>query len=439
MSDKFHIPHDESAERAVVGGLILDDARALDELPEISLDLFWLPGTRLAMRAILEQRAKGAPCGLIGLTQHMDSVYATATEKPVDGGWPAFLTKLMTDGAYGVASIEYYLGVLREVLHLRRIHGLHAWLGGQFVPGVQAAEIALEIGQRLADAEPTSDGADDAMGATCDSLIRKLDDLDAGNAPRIMRTSLNVWNNAFGGLPAGAYLALGGRPGAGKSAMMEQIIWDLIQQDERVLLFEKDMPLEMWLARMACRAEGVPFWKWQKGYTDLGDRRKLRMAVETFRTSNCIRLHNPPRLTGEGLAAIVRREQRLHDVKAVFLDHVQILHTRAGHMREDLTQHSMAIRESASTTEIPHVVLFQLNREGGKGVTPSAANVKEFDQLFADVDGMAILWRDPINETERPPDPKAQTVHFMAAKNRAGGESQEDVTFDGPAMTFLNQ
>ena len=214
MSDKFHIPHDETAERAFVGGLILDEGRALDELPDISLEMFHAYLPRMAMEAILTLHGRGVPCGNVAMTQHMASVYADAVGKPVDGGWPAAIVRLIQDAAYGQAAIARYHGILAEQLTLRRLHGLQTWLSGQFVPGADPLEIMQGVTERLADAEPQADAADHALPGVVDVILREIDDQNAGREPRILRTPLTVWNDAFGGLPAGAYLALGGRPGA---------------------------------------------------------------------------------------------------------------------------------------------------------------------------------------------------------------------------------
>ena len=433
MSDKFHIPHDLTAERAFVGGLVADDGLALDDLPEISLDLVWSHGERLVMRAILEQRAVNAPCGLIGLTQYMRSTYAK--DAPVDGGWGPFLTALMRDGGVP-ATMDHYLGILRDQLALRGLVALQTWLDGQFTPAADPQAIIRGIGERLAAAEPLADSGDHALPGVVTTILREIDDWNAGNVPKVLKMPLDVWNNAFGGLLGGAYLALGGRPGAGKSSMMEQFLYHLVCEETPVLVFEKDMSPKMLVYRLACRACNVPYWKVSNGYASRVERDAIRQTVAYFPQTK-LRLHNPVGLTAEMVASIVRREKRLHGIQAVFLDHIQLLDTGDAETVEGLTRASMKIKASAHDTDIPHVALFQVNRNAPQGIRPKPEHVKGFDQLLSDVDGMAMLWTD-VDKTTLQKD-ELLTMKFYAAKNRAGGETEEEIDFDGPNLTFKNK
>jgi replicative DNA helicase len=142
------------------------------------------------------------------------------------------------------------------------------------------------------------------------------------------------------------------------------------------------------------------------------------------------------------VAAIVRREKRQFGIKAVFLDHIQLLRYKGESRTEGLTEASITLKNSAHDSGVCHVVLFQLNRQGAKkhtdgtSVRPSAADVKDFDQLLSDVDGMAMLWSEQdktsLGKGER------LEVNFYSAKNRSGGETEEPVYFDGPYISFVN-
>ena len=138
----------------------------------------------------------------------------------------------------------------------------------------------------------------------------------------------------------------------------------------------------------------------------------------------------------------MRRDKRLYGVEAVFLDHIQLLRYGNRETVDGLTQASITIKNSAHESNVPHVVLFQLNRAGGKQdkdgtpVRPSAVDVKGFDQLLSDVDGMAMLWTEQDKTTLRK-DERLE-VKFYAPKNRSGSETEESTWFDGPMITFVN-
>ena len=354
------------------------------------------------------------------------------TFAPVGGGnWWSETARIHGVGLGSMVS--YYLPILQDQLARRRLHALFTWGVQEIIGRRDAAQITAEAQQRLATCEPLADTADHILPGAISDLLLELDDLDAGKKPRALQTCIPAWNRAFGGLPDAAYLALGGRPGTGKTAMMEQIVFDLLVSEVPVCVFERDMSPKKLLARMACRSANVPFWKLAKGYTNAQERERIRTAYAGLNTSK-LRLHNPRGLTAAKLCSIVRREIQLYGIQAVFLDHIQVLDLDGEELRTGLTRASTMLRANTTETGVPHVVLFHINRNGAKGGRPAPEDVKEFDQLLGDVDGMVMLWGE--KRMEDMPTGEPLPVNFYTAKNRDGATAEDEILFDGDTMTF---
>ncbi len=96
----------------------------------------------------------------------------------------------------------------------------------------------------------------------------------------------------------------------------------------------------------------------------------------------------------------------------------------------------MNVRDLVTTTGIPAVVLAHINRAGAKG-RPTPEDIKEFDQLYGDVDGMCMMWtakdRTEMQEGE------LLEVNFYAAKNRDAGVMEEAMLFKGDQMKFVEK
>lgn len=263
-------------------------------------------------------------------------------------------------------------------------------------------------------------------------IHEKIDRMDRGERTSVFPTSLNAWNNAFGGIGDGQFYAVAGRPGAGKTALMEQQIDDYLTAGRNVLVFEKDMSPQKLIERIACRSVGVHFWKFARNVTNRDERQRIRGAITEIARGGQLHIHSPEGLTADKLCAIARREIRRHGIAAQYLDHIQALQVGRD-FREGLTQASLALRRHVTETNIPLVALAHLNREGGKG-RPTPSQIKEFDQLFGDVDGMVLLWR----EDDKKGEPR-YPVNFLIGKNREGAETEQAVMFDGPSMEFRNE
>lgn len=323
----------------------------------------------------------------------------------------------------------YHFDIISGKLALRKASEIAKWIGGEVASTKEPGDFCRELQGRVARIETDSDSKN-VLDACCGAVEASLDRFDAGRAESGFKTGLPGWDKAFGGVMEGGMYALAGRPGVGKTAYMEGMIGKYLSENVPVSVFEKDMSPVKLVSRLACRAVGVPYWAFARGLISREQSAKIR-EFTGFMRQMPLHLHNPASLTAEKFCSIARRDIRTGGAKAVFLDHVQAL--RVGKdLREGLTQASLAIRANVTDTGIPHIVLAHINRDGAKG-KPSPENIKEFDQLYGDCDGMAILWADSM---EPVPDEQFLRVNFFAAKNRDGGQSNEEILFDGPKMKF---
>ena len=426
MDKDFHIPHDAEAEQLLIGCIMMSNGEVLDRHADaIHAELFWTTTPTEAFAACQGLRSSGQPVDPLTVTAWLrDHGRLDAA------GGAAAITALTDIGSLSLA--DHWLEKLRDQLALRRLQQSARWTLSQITPTANPQELLAEVQSQLATVEPAADGCDaHALPGVVAEVLAKLSRMDQGEVEPGLRTGISAWDALFGGLLPGQYYGLGGRPGMGKSAMMEQMICRLVAEEVPVLLFEKDMSLGMLIERMACREAQVPYWRYIRRLTNHEERQQIREMVSGLGKSR-LRLHNPHNLTADKLCAIVRREQRQHGIQAVFLDHIQLLDV-GKELREGLTRASIALSRHIPECGIPHVVLFHVNRTGAKG-RPSGEDVKEFDQLLGDVDALAMLWSEVKREDLQPGQPLP--VKFFAPKNRNGAVSEEEMLFEGELMRF---
>lgn len=326
-----------------------------------------------------------------------------------------------------------FFNAINEKYSLRKAEALAQEIIAEITPMTDANEFCQRIAVEAAKLLPNT-ACENQLGLACDQLDKRLDALERGEKIMGFKAPLECWNDVFGGICDGNLYAIASRPGAGKTALMEQMITSYLMCEEPVLVFEKDMSPSMLIERMACRLARVPFWKLSKGLVsgyDISEVRRFNVALR----KTPFYLFNPSGLTAERMGAIAKREIRTHSVKAVFLDHIQVLSVGKD-LREGLTQASIAIRQTTTETGVPHIILAHINRNGSKG-RPTPEDIKEFDQLFGDCDGMALLWTDADKTKLKAGEMLPMNVYF--AKNRNGPVVEEGVLFDGGLMRFVNK
>lgn len=328
---------------------------------------------------------------------------------------------------------KFYFDAVNDKLTRRRAYSLTQWAVGTIEQTEDINAFCADLCSRAGALDSRTE-CENVMEHALDEMGARLTRFEKGEKIVGHTTPFEVWNKAFGGIAQGNLYALAARPGMGKTAMMEQMVYSLSGDGKPVLIFEKDMSPQFLVERIACRVCKVPFWKYMRGMVDHIDIAQLRETIDEIRELP-IYLYNPTNLTAEKLSAIARREARTHGIQAIFLDHIQVLSV-GKELREGLTRASIILRTLVNETGVPLVALAHINRAGAKG-RPSTEDIKEFDQLHGDCDGMAILWTEESRATK--PAGEFLPMKFFAAKNRNGPVAEAGILFDGNLMRFVDQ
>lgn len=411
----------EMSERAFVGCVIASQATALDGCPATE-EHFFDPVARMAFTAAIDLYRAGAPVNKRTVLQKVGS------ERIEILGGAHIISDVCSYPSPGQAA--YFFGILEGKLALRRAYDVARWAESEVKTTDDPQSFVNGFRSRIETLEAASEG-ENCLPLVLDEIEKKIARMEAGEVSTGFMSPIPAWNKAFGGIMDGQLYGLAGRPGTGKTAMMEMMIQEYLKKEIPVCVFEKDMSPQKLIERCVCRATQVPFWRFARGFLPDVQLRNLRLGVEYFRGAP-LYLYNPRGLTAEKFCAISRRDIRTRGVKAVFLDHVQAL--RVGKdLREGLTQASLAIRANVTETNIPHIILAHINRNGAKG-RPAPEDIKEFDQLYGDADGMVLLWSEQSRADVEPG--KGIPVTFYAAKNRDGAVMEEEMNFNGEMLTF---
>lgn len=319
---------------------------------------------------------------------------------------------------------------LLEKSALRKAHLAGDWMRRESMECKDVEGFLEQATKRVQEITVETSG-ENVLEESVAQAMERLDRMERGEKTRMVQTPITAWNKAFGGIGDGRFYAIASRPGLGKTAIMEQMITQYLNLDWTVVVFEKDMSPQMLVERIACREASVPFWRYDREVLDERERRKVRLMLNALDPARLL-LFNPSGLTAEKMCAIARREIRKSKARAVFLDHIQVLRFPGRDLREGLTQSSITIRQNVTDTGVPHIVLAHINRDGAKG-RPEPENIKEFDQLFGDVDALGLLW-SPVDAAEATGEERPMKLY--AAKNRGGAVHEEDVKFNGPLLKF---
>ncbi len=412
------------AEAAVLSLIVSSSGEALGN-PDICEALFFTPPHLTLFHACKALYDGGVKVDFRALTQALQSKGQLAGV-----GGPGYISPLQL---YPPGTPEHFIGILKRAHAKRKLRLLIQDAEVQMMEGTEVEEMISTLSTGIAELDPSA-VVEDALEKSFEEAMFRIQQIESGVKRPGIPTGLDCWDMTLGGIVPGMYVGLAARPGKGKSAMMEQIATKLLQDDLPVCIFSQDMAPKEVLMRMACRIAGVSKFKLDQGRIDRQETEDVKEALAALRGSR-LRLHSLPRLSGEQLVSIARREARRFGCKSFWLDHIQTLAVPKGEEpRIAFGKASKLIRAFVSTEKVSFVTLAHLNREAAKGANVN--QVKEFDDMLGDVDGLILL--DSLQDPSKLGQYDDWIMRFKVGKNRNGPETSPDVIFWRDTMEFRN-
>lgn len=414
---------DSDSERAMLSIVLCSKGAALDN-PELLPELFFTPANLTLFLACSELHKKGVVPDFFGLTQLLNE-----RQQLAGIGGPSALVELQI---YPPGSSDHFLGLLKKCHAKRALRLLVQDASNQLERGFDVEEMVRDMGIGLASLDPSSTG-DDVKDKSIELARARIRQIEEGKTIAGMPTGIAVWDKAFGGIVPGMYIGLAARPMFGKSAMLEQAATTLLRRDEPVCIFAQDMAPDQMIMRMACRVAQVPKWNLDHGKVDKEELAEVKEILTALEKAP-LRLHSVQRLDAERMVAIARRDRRKYGCRSFWLDHIQTLAIPAKEEpRIAFGRASKLFREFVNKEQVSLVCLAHLNREAAKSGA-RVDQVKEFDDMLGDVDGMAMLDSkiDPSTLAAGADWP----MQFVVGKNRNGPSVRWDVLFNRRYMLF---
>ncbi len=395
------LPHDPTAEMAVLGAVLLKPAVLDEAAGVVGPGDFHVAAHGEVFRAMLGLRQAGRPVDLVSLNGALKS--AGLLDRV---GGPAFLATL--DAA--VATSAHVLEHARVV----RDHSLRRALIRQALAAADAGhdtsrpvgEVLAEAGSgildlgvsahRRAGAAPAREWVSRTMGAVERRAERPgvMSGLATGFADLDSRT---------GGLQPGDLIYLGARPSQGKTALALNIALNVASRGRGVLFCSLEMSEASVGERLLAAAGRLSSSRLRWG----------RVLDWTRVVETCQRLSGLPLWLNDqagqtvaSIGATARGLMRQGDLGLVVVDYLGLLRPERVYVNSrvrEVTEASHGLKALAKDLRLPVLALVQLNRaavENARNPEPQLAHLRESGDLEQDADMVWFLWSWPKEDGE---------------------------------------
>jgi replicative DNA helicase len=400
------VPHNEQAERAVIGSILCDPVRVLDACHEQHLDsdAFFAPANRTMYEAACELSANGSVVDQVTMTDAL-----TAKGKlELCGGTYALDT--LIDETPTAAHAEYYIDLLKRDHLLRKIIHAAETIKTKAHEAENAVELQAEaecLFESLERHEPTEH---------VEQVWREVEaDMEAAmNGAQIdigLGTGFGQVDAAFGGgLRRGGVYFLSGEKGTGKTTLKCNIINQQLFRGLTVANATLEMTMRQELERLAGPILNTSVTDVLRRPGKVVPNQQAIERAREYMTSGKLRIETRLETTEE-LRAWGRRMVGKHGADLLCVDSIQLVRApmqTGAKLFEQVTEASRAVTRMARALNVPVLCVSMESKDGLWGSR----------QL--DYDAYGVLKLRSQDKAE-PPD-YVKTVTAWVDKSRFGPE-----------------
>lgn len=399
-------PHDLEAERAVLGGILLDNTVLATVEAILTPADFYHPAHALIFEAIQSLSQRGEPVDVVTLTAEMRS-----RERLNTVGGVQYLGEL-TDTIPTIAHIEQHARIVADLAQLRRMinvaHEIAARGLGEHGPVDQfldyAAARVFEVAQKRSKSSliPLERAIHEAF-----ERIEKT--LERGARITGIETGFRDLDVLTAGMHPGQLIIVAARPAMGKTSLVLNITTHAaITTGKPVLFFSLEMPRIELANRLMCAEAGVDQARLRANMLTQDDMTALTHAANRLYTLP-IYIDDSGDLTLLELRAKARRMKSERDLALVVIDYLQLMKASREGMESrerEISEISRGLKSLAKELDVPIVALSQLNRapetRPGKDRRPQLSDLRECvtgDTLVVLADGQRVPIRELVGTT----------------------------------------
>lgn len=435
-------PHAYDAERAVLGGIMLD-AEALERLDgSLHPEHFYVEAHRHIFGAMQELSGRGQPVDALTIKDFLEQ-----RQLLEQCGGESYLGELV-GSIPTAANVKHYGQIVRERAVLRELLSVCGQVSQEVYEEAQRevgdhldqAEMRmLAVAERFSRSRPTFSKMSDLMVEGYKQLEARYAEKKAITG---VPTGFTDLDEITSGLQRGDLLIVAGRPSMGKTAFAMNLARNAVKESEdegAVAVFSLEMSSQQIAMRMLASEARVNMKNLRTGRFSAEDWRKLAGASGALAESS-IFVDDTPAISVLELRSKCRRLKReAKNLNLVVIDYVQLMSGRADAERreQEISEITRSLKGLAKELDVPVVALSQLNRslESRADKRPMMSDLRESGAIEQDADVIMFIYRDEVYNKK--PDNEG-LAEVIIAKQRNGPTGTVNLTFINQYTRFEN-
>ncbi|MCM3871266.1 MAG: replicative DNA helicase [Pyrinomonadaceae bacterium] len=439
------LPNSAEAERAILGGVVLDNGLISQTIELLRPEDFYISSHRrifIAMIALFERGAEINPI-LIGEELKKENALESV-------GGISFITNL-TYGLPHSTNIAHYAKVVRGKSMLRQLIKAANKITQEALEQEDEPEIILDHAEQaifqLAD-ERIRQGFVHVK-PVAEQLLEKVQEMEGRAAVLTgLTTGFADLDKMTSGFQRQDLIIVAARPSMGKTSLALMLAENAaIHAGAVVGIFSLEMSKEALVMRLLCSQGNIDAQRFRNGFLSRPEWAQIAKSLGILAESK-IFLDDTAGISVLEMRAKSRRlaaEQKKLDL--IIVDYLQLMSGSAKRFesrQQEVSQISRELKALAKEMNVPVVALSQLSRapESRSDHRPQLADLRESGALEQDADVVAFIYREEQYKTPEErnnlPEDQKNVAELIVAKQRNGPTGTVDLRFTPSSMRFDN-
>ncbi len=435
-------PQAPEAEMALLGSMVLD-YQVIGEVIQIIAGPqdFAAPKHASIYETLVELYDRNQSIDLVQLKQRL-------TDRGMldQIGGVAYLREIAESVPHAV-SAPYYAQIVRDKALVRRLIDAAGHILQDAHTSTEPADAVLDTAEKaifmLRETQRSQDAS--RLKDLLQELWTQLEQRE-GQILTGLDTGFTVLNEMTSGLQAGEMIIIAGRPSMGKTALALNLAENIaVDMNQPVAFYSLEMSRQQLAQRLLCSRSGIDSHKLRRNILSGDDFAHLAHTMGQLDEAPLF-IDDTPGVSLLNLRAKARRMVARFDVKAVFVDYMQLMSAPGSESRQqEVSTISRGIKALARELNVPVVCLSQLNRspEGREDHRPRMSDLRESGSIEQDADVVMMLHREEYYHNADPewqdnnPD-KVGVAEILLTKQRNGQTGSVPVQFNANTTRFNN-
>ena len=440
-------PHDDDAEKAVLGAVLLDErGGAFDSISSLLLPSdFYRRENRLIFEAYLSLVNHSKPIDTLTLSETLLS------SGSYEGAGGSSYIATISHAVPSSYNVKFYAERVRSTSVRRQLIQISRDIINDSYEGLLPTPALLEKAERtifsIADEISTNSFA--RVGEILSEVIQEiLNRENMGDGISGISSGFRRLDQMTLGFHPAELTIIGARPGIGKTVFALNLATHAsLVRNVPVGFFSLEMSKNSITERIISKESRIDLRKLRMGGSLTSKDNGNLMTVAGRLDKAPLYIEDTPNIKLFDLRSQARRMKMLHDIKILFIDYLGLISVDNSNIpkHEQMSEISKSLKGLARELNIPVIALSQVGRQT-EGAKPSLADIRGSGSIEQDADVVIFLYRDRKDqvdqsaEEEKENDPngirKPLEIDVMIAKQRNGAVGEIKMHFHPQHMLF---